>query len=148
MATATAENKQVLKGEDAFAALKQLAEKQQQGETAVDEPETLEQLEAITSQDYQERPVELPAGWRMREWRQKHLMAIYEDGPLLKALDGEYDNRWRRNDDVVKSVLRHGGFDVVNVTEADIDGMHWQDVEMIYLAIVAHYSNTVLIKKK
>lgn len=119
---------------------KELADNPPQAETAV-----LPELD-----DYEPQVITMPAGWKMREWRQKHLMEIYEDGPLVKALSGEYPNRWRRNYELVESVLKHDGFDMApgTVTAEDLLDLDWQDVEEIALAVIAHYQNVIYIKKK
>lgn len=142
-------DRQTLSGADAMAALEQMAEQQNAPRPPKEQKKVEEAVrEQLAAFEYQEEAVELPAGWRLREWRQGTLLTIFEDGPLAKALEGGYDNRWRRNGEVVKSVLEHGGFDVKGIEPDDIDDMDWRDVEKIFFGVVTHYNNTVLVKKK
>ena len=135
-----------LTGLDAIAALEAKAAEPTPAE--VKEAQEAEANEEIAAFEYQEQEVVLPAGWHMSAWKQKHLMGIHEAGAISKALNGGYDNRWRRNYEVVRSVFENGGFDVKGIQIDDIDDMDWRDVEMICLAAIAHYQNTILIKKK
>ncbi len=127
-----------------FEALKDIAGKSSEPDKTVEQT-TREELERFNVEPL---AVVLPAGWKLGEWRQKHMIAIYEDGPLQGALDGTYSNRWRRNGELVKSVLAHDGFDGLNISDDNVDNMDWRDVEQIALAIVAHYQNAIIIKKK
>lgn len=137
---------------DDFEALKQQVEakKEKSRDEKRREAEQVarEEIAILSANDYKEQEVILPPGWKLVPWTQKMLMDIHEAGALSKAINGEFDNRWRRNYEAVLSVLEHGGFGQTAVTQEVIDGMEWREVEQVFHAILAHYGNTVTIKKK
>ena len=131
---------------DAIAALEAKASEPTSAEkqAAIEE----EAIKEIAAFEYEEQEVILPAGWHMATWKQRQLMDIYETEVIQKTLRGDYANRWRRNYEVVKAVFECGGFDVKGISVDDLDDMAWDDVEMICLAVITHYQNTINIKKK
>ena len=94
--------------------------------------------------EVQPLPVELPGGWRLASLKQRHLMAFFDTGIINK----EYDNRFRRNYELVKAAIEADFFELPTGVEVGVlDDMDWRDVEMIYIAVNNHATNTMKIPK-
>ncbi len=89
---------------------------------------------------------ELLEGWRFSDWRQRHLMAMYETGVFDEKT---WENRFRRNYDTVMCIVESGGFERPHeITDDIVENLEWWETEQLYTAIWVHYYNVVLLKKK
>lgn len=128
-------------GMDAFEELSRLAEQQQEPQPVNDGSVEQEIDEAFP---YQSQPIILPIGWEFTNWRQRHVMALYEAG----VITNQYPNRWRMNYEIVKAAIEAGCFaSPVKVETAVLDDMHIHDVEMLRVAVINNYTNLVLTPK-
>ena len=138
------EKETVLDGQDAFDKLAELSKQQDDAPQAVSNGATVQQ-EIDAAFSYTPRPIELVSGWAFIEWKQQHVMSLYE----TDALTADWPNRFRRNYEVVKAAIDCGCFDKPTAVRAGIlDNMTVEDVEQLHDAIVANFMNTVNTPKK
>ena len=132
-----------LTGMDAFETLSKMAS-QQEAQPNIEEAKTAQQ-EIDTAFIYTPRPIDLVSGWAFSEWKQRHVMTLFETG----AITEDWPNRWRRNYEIVKAAIECGCFDKPTAVEVSIlDDMAVEDVEQLHDAITANFMNTVNTPKK
>lgn len=129
------DNTKTVTGFDALALLDEIAEK----ETAVsDNGQVKAEQEAFV---YVPLEFELVSGWHFREWKQKHVMALYEHDGFMSE---EKRNRFRRNYEVVKAAIECDCFDKPTAVQPDILlDMDMRDVEQLHNAVSANFMNVV-----
>ncbi len=119
---------------DAIAQLDAIAEQQ----TSLPLPDELDKV-----QEPEALPVNLPAGFRFRQLKQRHLMNFYEH-----ELEQEYKSVFHRNYAVCKAAIVANWFEApVKIEPDDLDDMDIHDVQMLWEAINNHALNTIRIKK-
>jgi hypothetical protein len=133
---------EVKAGQDAFDELARIAiEQETAAATSPNGKQAQAEAEAF---HYEPQPVNLLVGWRFCTWKQRHVMALYESG----ALSNSYDNRFRRNFEVVKAAIEAGCFEApLSIAIDMVLDLPVQDVEQLHDAIAANYMNTVLTPK-
>ena len=127
-------------GQDTFSELAEIALKQK--ETAV--PDNGQVKAELAAFEHKPRPIELVSGWHFREWKQRHVMALWESGTLAQ----DFDNRWRRNFEVVKAAIECDCFDKpTGVTPDVLLDMDTADVEMLHNAVSNNFTNIIYTPK-